>query len=226
MSLSIAIPIYNEEFNIEDTYNNLIKAIKIANLVDFEIIFINDGSTDNSFKIIKKISKKNNKVLVIHSKKNLGLSTSIFKAFNKSKKKFVWWLPSDNNVEYKEISKIISNYSTKDFVLTKHIMNRNFFRKFVSASYTILVNIIFLSKIPYYNGLFLIRKKMIKKVKIKSKSQFWMAELIINLLKISSNYEIRTIKLSERKKGKSNIFNFKQLYLVIVDLLKFRFSFK
>ena len=225
MSISIAIPVYNEEFNLEQTYNNLIKAIKIVKLINYEIIFINDGSTDKSFKIIKKISKKNNKVLVIDNKKNLGLSTSILKAFNQSKKKFVWWLPSDNNAKYNEISKVISNYSTKDFVLTKHIMNRNFFREFISHGYTILLNVIFLLNIPYYNGLFLIKKEMIKKVKIKSKSQFWMAEMVINLLKLSNNYEIRTIKLTERKKGKSNIFNFKQLYLTIVDLIEFRISF-
>ena len=225
MSLSIIIPIFNEEHNIEDTYHNLIKAIQVHKLINFEIIFVNDGSTDSSLKIINKILKKDNKVSIINNKKNLGLAISVFKAFKNSKKKFVWWLPSDNNVTYQEIGKIISNYAKTDFIITKHLMSRNFFRKFVSDGYTILVNIIFLKKIPYYNGLFLIRKDLIKKIKIKSKSQFWMAELIINLLKVSNNYEIRVIKLSERKKGESNIFNFKQLYLTIVDLLKFRFSF-
>ena len=224
MSLSIAIPIYNEESEIENTYNNLIKAIKIVKLINYEIILINDGSTDNSFKINKKISKKNNKVLIINNKKNLGLSTSIFKAFNQSKKKFVWWLPSDNNVKYNEISKIISNYSTKDFVLTRHIIKRSFLRTLVSKGYTVIVNIIFLQNNPYYNGLFLVKKEMIKKIKIKSKSQFWGAELTINLLKLSNNYEIRTIKLMDRKEGTSNIFNFKQVYLTLADLIKFRFA--
>lgn len=222
MSISINIPVYNEEFNIEDTYNNLIKAIKIVKLNDYEIIFINDGSNDNSLKIIKKISRKNNKVIIINNKKNLGLAISLLKAFKKSKKKFVWWLPSDNNVGKIEIAKVISDYSKTDFILTKHIMSRTLFRKFVSHGYTILLNVIFLLNIPYYNGLFLIKKEMIKKVKIKSKSQFWMGEMVINLLKLSNNYEIRTIKLNERKKGTSNIFNFKQLYLTIMDLINFR----
>ena len=224
MSISFIIPAYNEESNIENTYKNLTKAIKNVKLKDLEIIFINDGSTDNSLKIIKKISKKNSKVFVIDNKKNLGLSLSIFKAIKKSKKKFIWWLPSDDNLKHKEISKMISNYSKIDFILTKHQMNRTFLRVFVSNGFTTLVNILFFLKVPYYNSLFLVKKKLIKKIKIKSKSQFWMAELTIKLLRSSDNYEIRTLKLVERKKGNSNIFNFNQFLLTFIDLLKFRFG--
>jgi hypothetical protein len=49
-----------------------------------------------------------------------------------------------------------------------------------------------------------------------------MAELTIKLLRASRNYEIRTLKLIERKKGTSKIFNFKQFLLTIKDLLTFR----
>jgi glycosyltransferase involved in cell wall biosynthesis len=225
MSISILIPAYNEQDNILNTYKNLIKAMRIVKLIDFEIIFINDGSADNSLKIIRKISKYNKKIEIINNKKNLGLSTSILKGIKQAKKEFVWWLPSDNNVKYKEISKVISNYSNLDFLLTTHIIKRNFFRHFISHGYTVLINFLFSLKIPYFNGLFMVRKKIIKKIKIKSKSQFWMAELTINLLRFSDNYEIRTIKLVERKKGTSNIFNFRQFYLTLADLLRFRFGF-
>ena len=181
MSISFIIPAFNEETNIENTYKNLIKAIQRVKLKDFEIIFINDGSTDNSLKIIKKISKKNSKVFVIDNKKNLGLSLSIFKAIKKSKKKFIWWLPSDDNLKHKEISKMISNYSKIDFILTKHQMNRTFLRVFVSNGFTTLVNILFFLKchitIPFFS-----KKKLIKK-KNKIKKSVLDAELTIKLLR-------------------------------------------
>ena len=222
MSISIIIPVYNEELNVESTYDNLLKAIKFVKLVNYEIIFINDGSTDNSLKIIKKIVKKSKKILLINNFKNLGLSLSIFKSISCAKKKFIWWLPSDNNLDYKEISKIISNYSNLDFILTKHIMKRPFFRVVISNGYTALVNTIFFLNIPYYNCLFFIKREVLKNIKVRSKSQFWMAELTIKLLRASRNYEIRTLKLIERKKGTSKIFNFKQFLLTIKDLLTFR----
>jgi len=224
MSISFIIPVYNEESNIENTYKNLIKAIKFVKLINYEIIFVNDGSNDNSLKIIKRIIKKNKKNLLINNYKNLGLSLSVFKAMKRAKKEFVWWLPSDDNLNYKEISKVINNYSNLDFILTKHIMNRPIFREFISNGFTTLVNIIFFLRVPYYNSLFFIKRKILKKIKVKSKSQFWMAELTIKLLRTTNNYEIRTLKLIERKKGTSNIFNFKQFLFTITDLLKFRFG--
>ena len=65
---------------------------------------------------------------------------------------------------------------------------------------------------------------MFEKIKIQSESQFWMAELTIKLLSISKKYEIRILKLNERKAGNSNIFSFIQLYKTIIDLIKFRFN--
>ena len=222
MSISIIIPVYNEELNVENTFDNLLKAIKFVKLFNYEIIFINDGSTDNSLKIIKRIEKKSKKILLINNFKNLGLSLSIFKSISSAKKKFIWWLPSDNNLDYKEISKIISNYSNLDFILTKHIMKRPFYREVISRGYTALVNAIFFLNIPYFNCLFFIKREILKKIKVRSKSQFWMAELTIKLLRASRNYEIRTLKLTERKSGTSKIFNFKQFLLTIKDLLTFR----
>lgn len=224
MSISIIISVYNEELNIENTYKKLIKAIKFVKLINYEIIIVNDGSNDNSLKIIKRIIKKNKKNLLINNHKNLGLSLSVFKAFKRAKKEFVWWLPSDDNLNYKEISKVINNYSNLDFMLTKHIIKRPFFREFISNGFTTLVNIIFFLKVPYYNSLFLVKRKILKKIKIKSKSQFWQAELTIKLLGTTNNYEIKTLKLTERKKGTSKIFNFKQFLFTITDLLKFRFG--
>ena len=86
MSISFIIPAYNEESNIENTYKNLTKAIKNVKLKDLEIIFINDGSTDNSLKIIKKISKKIVKFLLLIIKKILACPCQYLKLLKTPKK--------------------------------------------------------------------------------------------------------------------------------------------
>ncbi len=60
IDLSIVIPVYNEEESLELLYNSIINNLKNTNL-NFEIIFIDDGSSDNSWNVIKTISKKKNK---------------------------------------------------------------------------------------------------------------------------------------------------------------------
>jgi glycosyltransferase involved in cell wall biosynthesis len=224
MSISIIIPVYNEIENLDGTYNNLTKAIKILNINNYEIIFVNDSSKDGSLDKLYELKNKDEKINIFSNDVNLGLSQSIQKGMSLSQKEYIWWIPSDDNLKFTEIVKMLDNYNNYDFIFTKHVMERSFFRRFVSDGFTIVVNFIFNLNFPYYNSLFLIKKKNLEKINIKSKSQFWMAELSIKLLSTSNNYETRTLELNERKAGNSNIFSFVQLYKTILDLIKFRFN--
>jgi len=75
-SLSIVSPVYNEEKNIKIFYHELIKVI---DNIDYkcEIIFINDGSNDNSKNILKEISEVDKRVKVINFRRNFGQTASI-----------------------------------------------------------------------------------------------------------------------------------------------------
>lgn len=69
--ISAVVPIFNEEGNINILYKKLRETfLKIDK--NFEIIFINDGSFDNSFKILQKISRKDKKVKIISFSRNFG----------------------------------------------------------------------------------------------------------------------------------------------------------
>jgi dolichol-phosphate mannosyltransferase len=73
--LSIIIPVYFNELNLNKTYNVLEKDVllKLPNLgFDYEIIFIDDGSKDHSFKILKELKSKNDKIKIIKLSRNFG----------------------------------------------------------------------------------------------------------------------------------------------------------
>ena len=55
--LSIILPVYNEESNIENAYQ-AIKEILLPKGIDFELVFVNDGSKDRSFEIIRKLAER------------------------------------------------------------------------------------------------------------------------------------------------------------------------
>ena len=61
---SVIIPIYNESLNIDLLYQRLINVISHL-ISDYELIFVNDGSEDNSLELIKQLSHKDNKVKYI-----------------------------------------------------------------------------------------------------------------------------------------------------------------
>lgn len=72
MLVSILIPCYNEEKNIPFLYNSLIQVIETFKNYDWEFLFINDGSNDNSLAIIKNLSEKDNRVKYIDLSRNFG----------------------------------------------------------------------------------------------------------------------------------------------------------
>ena len=73
---SLVIPVYNEEVVIVETHKRLVKVIASIG-EDFELIFINDGSTDSTGALIKEICKKNNNVKLLEFSRNFGHQTAI-----------------------------------------------------------------------------------------------------------------------------------------------------
>ncbi len=76
INYSVVIPIHNEEDNILELYNRLSKVLKNV-CENYEIIFVNDASSDKSLEIIKNLSLKDSKVKFIDFSRNFGHQVSI-----------------------------------------------------------------------------------------------------------------------------------------------------
>lgn len=94
--ISIIIPVFNEERFIEKTINKVLKADSLN--FKKEIICINDGSTDKTHQILKKLKNKIKNLIIINNKKNLGKGFSLKKGFLKSKGDIV--IIQDADLEY------------------------------------------------------------------------------------------------------------------------------
>ena len=74
--LSIVVPLYNEEESLNPLVIEIKKALKPIN-INFEVVFVDDGSTDNSLKIIKDICKQDNRFKFVSFRKNYGKSAAL-----------------------------------------------------------------------------------------------------------------------------------------------------
>lgn len=114
MRISVNIPIYNEQENIETLYNNLIAVLNSLD-AEYEIIFINDGSEDDSSELIDSIANKNPNVKVIHLLKNYGQTYAMLAGFDYAKGDIIVTMDGDNQNDPKDIplllEKIDEGYS-------------------------------------------------------------------------------------------------------------------
>lgn len=106
VELSIVIPIYNEEENIKELYAKL-SAILPAITENFEIIFVDDGSTDNSFNILKEINMEDKKVKAIKFRRNFGKSIALNTAFKHAKGNIIITMDGDLQDDPDEIPRFI-----------------------------------------------------------------------------------------------------------------------
>lgn len=106
IDLSIVVPLYNESENIPILYTEIKNAMRKLNK-KYEVIFIDDGSTDRSFEELEKIYKTNKFIKIIKFRKNFGQSAAINSGFFHSKGDVVMVMDADLQNDPKDIPKLL-----------------------------------------------------------------------------------------------------------------------
>lgn len=138
MNISIVIPLLNEEESLHELHNWIAKVMQ-SNFYIYEIIFVDDGSTDNSWGIIGNLSQKNSEVKGIRFQKNYGKSQALDAGFEIAKGEVVITMDADlqdnpeeipelYNLVIKENFDVVSGWKKKryDNVITKNIPSKLF----------------------------------------------------------------------------------------------------
>lgn len=94
MDISVIIPLYNEEESLPELYNWIARVMK-DNGYSYEVIFVNDGSTDNSWKVIEELSRKADEVKGIKFRRNYGKSPALYCGFKEAKGNVVITMDAD-----------------------------------------------------------------------------------------------------------------------------------
>ena len=115
--LSIVIPVYNEEDNIINLYDEIIETLKSNSIISYEIVFVDDSSTDNSNQVIKKLLIINNKVKLIHNKLNSGQSFSLCKGIQCANNNTIITLDGDGQNNPNDIINLLNIFKDSNYKL-------------------------------------------------------------------------------------------------------------
>jgi glycosyltransferase involved in cell wall biosynthesis len=92
--VSVVVPIYNEAENLDELHGEISEACRSLNR-RFEFLFIDDGSTDTSFTVLKKISASDPRVRVIRFRKNFGQTAAISAGFEHARGEIIITMDAD-----------------------------------------------------------------------------------------------------------------------------------
>ncbi len=105
LQLSICIPLYNESESLPELYSWISKVMQ-KHLFSYEVIFVDDGSTDNSWKVIEQLAKEINEVKGIKFRRNYGKSAALFVAFKEAQGDVVITMDADLQDSPEEIPEL------------------------------------------------------------------------------------------------------------------------
>lgn len=114
--LSIFFPFWNEEENIETVVR---RAVPVANKIaqNWEIIMVDDGSSDRTLEIANSLAKENPRLKVAKNKTNRGYGAALKTGFKNSKYDLVVFTDGDNQFDFSEINKFLEKIPQNDIVI-------------------------------------------------------------------------------------------------------------
>ena len=229
MNYSIIVPIYKEEKNIAKMISK-VKSELSKKKINYELIFIDDNSLDNSKKIFNKNKNKNTRFF-IRKDKPRDLSKSVVFGFKKSKYKNLIVMDGDLQHNPKDLLKLISKFKKTncDIVIGSRKLedykkaNLNPLRFFFSKTLNCIFNFIFDKKIiDPMSGFFLIKKSVFKNA--EKKLTLLGYKILIDII-LSSNRDLNIkevmINFRIRDKGFSKMRLKILLQLILFITIKY-----
>ncbi|TDI78251.1 MAG: glycosyltransferase [Caldithrix sp.] len=107
LAYSVTVPLMNEEENVELLYNGI---VEVMDLMDeaYEIVFIDDGSTDKTFEIMQRLQRRDENMKVIKFRRNFGQSAAMGAGFEYASGNIVIAMDGDLQNDPKDIPKLVS----------------------------------------------------------------------------------------------------------------------
>ncbi len=216
MSVSIIIPCRDEEKDIELTIDQILKKITVLN---FEIILINDFSSDNTEKILKKISLKSEKIKVLENSSQ-GLGGAINKGIDQTSKDYTCIFMADSSDDIEDLNKYYQTAlnTEVDAVLGSRFIYGSIVegypksKLFLNRIFNYFVKIIFFSNYNDFTNAFkLYKTRSLKELRpIVSENFNIFLELPLKIISRNYKYKIIPINWRNKRTGKAK-FKIKEL---------------
>src|SRR5881394_795095 len=91
---SIVIPVHNEQENVTDLYDRL-KAVMESNSESFEIVFVDDGSSDDTFQLLRQIAGVDSRITVVRLRRNFGQTSALAAGFDHARGEYIIAMDGD-----------------------------------------------------------------------------------------------------------------------------------
>lgn len=243
-SVSMLSWAYNEEDSISDFLERATQLMELT-VEDYEIILIDDGSTDKTYEIAKKFQEKNPKLKIIRNYKNVDIGISIPRAIQSATKEYIFWQMVDWCYDISNLRTFLEYLKTYDIVQgvrrspvrvklkilkpiaivlklfgIKHLTRRSDTVKkaIISVINYILIRVLFGVPLSDFQNVIFCSTKWIQSIKYEANSSFVVPEILLKSYWSGKLIKEVPVNFIPRKAGKSKGTRTKAIISAIKDI--------
>lgn len=211
-SLTVAIPAFNEERNIEATIATAVACAKKIPDLCVEILVVDDGSTDRTAEIVRNLSRQQEGVRLIQNTKNIGLGASIRRAIEAAQRDKFLIIPGDNDIPVNLMELLFKNAYAAEVVMcyfhNDELRGRP--RFLLSTLFKLIYTTCFDLYAQYLNGPAVYPVNRLREIDLHSTKFSIVSEINVKLLRQGVTFvEIPSSRRGESEKSTS--FSFRNL---------------
>ncbi|MGH6975948.1 MAG: glycosyltransferase family 2 protein [Stellaceae bacterium] len=215
--LTAVVPCYNESKNIARTVDQIHLAARSAAIGSHEIVVVDDCSTDDTAAVVAGLARLDPRIVLVRNPRNVGFGGAYKEGVRHARGTYVIMVPGDNAHPHEGISPILRKAGEADIIIP-YLANpekRSKRRRVVSRTFTAVINLLFGLHVPYYNGLVLHKRDLLRTIEITTDSFAYQAEALVKLIRSGARYATVSVPISEQEKRFGNAFHLRNVYRVL-----------
>jgi dolichol-phosphate mannosyltransferase len=188
--LSIVIPALNEQEKIALTVDGLLPACR-RYLPQFQLILVNDGSTDRTGEVMDELARRDSSIVVIHHPKNQGVGACYRDGIDRASLDYVTLIPGDNICRSDTWEPLFGAIGTADLVLA-HRVNmseaRKWYRVVISHIYSKLLCTVYRMPITEIQAVCVYPARLAKEIRLQSTGFMYQLELLVQAFRCGCSF--------------------------------------
>jgi glycosyltransferase involved in cell wall biosynthesis len=227
LGLSVVLPAWNEEAVIAHTVQKVVETL--SNVApDYEIIVVDDGSTDRTGEITDALAAENPRIRAVHNRPNKGYGGALIAGFNAASKELTFFMDADGQFDIRDITRLLAHLDKADAVLGYREHRQDLPMRIVNAwGWKMLMRLLFGLKVRDVDCAFkLYPTKLVRRANVQAQGAMVNTEMLVKLNRLGYTWVEVPVSHYPREGGKASGANLRVIARAFRELLKLHHRIK
>jgi len=225
--LSVVIPAFNEEANVGPVVERTGRVLDGETWIEgYEIIVVDDGSTDRTGEVADALAARHDNVHVVHHRKNGGFGAAIRSGYAAAAGTYSSAIPADGEVEIEQALNLLRGNLDADLIVSRRDRPPVLQREMLTAGWHGLMRLIVGIDLRGMDGIYVIRTDLVRDFTLRSNTGLVNLEILMQCARRGVRTRSGIMRTSPRLSGDSKVTNLRTISKTTWEMVKLRMALR